>query len=232
MRGWKTTAQKVEEIRKQFELETGKPAFLIGNSYGTCASLAFYMKDKRSEGPRHPPVYIPESQNLENQFSFWPRYDEISDFRQIAADFLAKPEVTGTEGTEGTQGTQGTQGTNGTQASARKELADALRDLPPDDFKGDPAKSDAAWHHFLQTLQAAIPTLPIVEYASEEHGTNFFFGRNALYITDRAEERPPTSIKGGFERVEMIALFNVNRRNQSLRQVRVFACYGYRSLPL
>jgi hypothetical protein len=214
IRGWKTTAQKVEEIRHEFEKETGKPAFLIGNSYGTCASLAFYMNDKRVEGPNHPPVYIPESQNLENQFSFWPRYDEITDYRAIASDYLAKP------GSEA-------------EAASRKELAEALKDLPID---GTPEatgeKADAAWRRFLKALQAAIPSMPIVEYASEERGTNFFLGRNALYITDRGEERPPTSLKSGFERVEMIALFNVTRRNQSLRQVRVFACYGYRSVPL
>jgi 4-amino-4-deoxy-L-arabinose transferase-like glycosyltransferase len=223
MRGWETAAQKVEAVRKQFEAETGKPAFLIGNSYGTCASIAFYMKDKRIEGPNHPPIYIPESQNLENQFSFWPRYDEISDYRQIAADFLATPEVSGT---------QGTPGTDGTPAGARKALADALHELPADDSKEDPTASEAAWHRFLQALEVAVPSLPIVEYASEEHGTNFFLGRNALYITDRSEERPPTSIKSGFERTELIGLFDVKRRNQTLRQVRVFACYSYRSVPL
>lgn len=220
MRGWETAAQKVESIRKQFEAENGKPAFLIGSSYGTCASLAFYMKEKRVEGPKHPPVYIPESQNLENQFSFWPRYDEISDFRQIAADFLATPVVSGTQASEGDVLAQ------------RKRLEGALKTLPPDDAKGDPLKTEAAWHNFLQALQQAIPSLPIVEYASEERGTNFFLGRNALYITDRAEERPPTSIKSGFERTEMIACFDVKRRNQTLHQVRVFACYSYRSVPL
>ena len=216
MRGWKTTTQKVEEIRKQFEAETGKPAFLIGNSYGTCASLAFNMKEKRVEGPNHPPVYIPQSQFLENQFSFWPRYDEITECRQIAADYLAD---------------QAKQGAAIPEAGARiNDLSAALRDLPPDSATGEAA--EAAWQRFLQALQAAIPSLPVVEYASEERGTNFFLGRNALYITNRSEERPPTSIKGGFERTELIAVFDVKRRNQVLQQVRVFACYGYRSLQL
>ena len=39
--------------------------------------LSFYLKDKRIEGPGHPPVYIPESQDIQNEFSFWPRYDEF-----------------------------------------------------------------------------------------------------------------------------------------------------------
>jgi hypothetical protein len=35
------------------------------------------LRNKRVEGPGHPPVYIVESQDLLNQFSFWPRYDEF-----------------------------------------------------------------------------------------------------------------------------------------------------------
>ena len=31
------------------------------------------------EGPGHPPVYIVESQDIVNQFSFWPRYDQFVD---------------------------------------------------------------------------------------------------------------------------------------------------------
>jgi len=31
------------------------------------------------EGSGHPPVYIVESQDLVNQFSFWPRYDQFVD---------------------------------------------------------------------------------------------------------------------------------------------------------
>ena len=33
------------------------------------------------EGPGHPPVYIPESQDMVNQFSFWPRYDEFVELK-------------------------------------------------------------------------------------------------------------------------------------------------------
>jgi len=35
------------------------------------------LRDKRPEGPGHPPVYIVESQDMVNQFSFWPRYDQF-----------------------------------------------------------------------------------------------------------------------------------------------------------
>jgi hypothetical protein len=61
---------------------------------------------------------------------------------------------------------------------------------------------------------------------------SLFAGRDALYVTDRAEERPPSSIKGGFERVEMVGCLDLHRRNLPLRQWRIFACYGYHGMPL
>ncbi len=77
LRGWQTIAREVQEVREQVESDLGDEVFLIGNNYGMAAALSFYLPERRVEGPGHPPVYIPESQNIENQFSFWPRYDEF-----------------------------------------------------------------------------------------------------------------------------------------------------------
>jgi hypothetical protein len=77
LRGWKTTAITVNDFRKKFERDTGKPAFLIGNKSQTASLLSFYLPDPRTEGPGHPPVYTPESQDIESEFAFWPRYDEF-----------------------------------------------------------------------------------------------------------------------------------------------------------
>ncbi len=159
LRGWRSAAEKVGEIRREFEAAQGQPAFLIANNYGSAASLAFYLADPRVEGPGHPPLYVPESAAPENQFFFWPRYDE------------------------------------------NEQLAPGT--VP----KGD-------------------------EYYTEEGGFNRFIGRSALYITDRAEEKPPSSIKRGFERVEMIRCIDFQRRGLPLRQLRVFACYNYRQVSL
>jgi len=158
LRGWKTMALSVDDFRKKFEKETGKPAFLIGNKYQTAASLSFYLPEKRVEGPKHPAVYIPESQDIESEFAFWPRYDEFVD--------------------------------------------------RPKDAK------------------------PVEDYYTEEQGVNLFTGRNALYITDAIDDLPPTSIERGFERVEMVTLLDIRRHGMPLRQVRIFACYNYRTISL
>jgi len=158
LRGWRSAAEKVGVVRSEFEASFGQPVFLIANKYGSAASLAFYLSDQRIERPGHPPLYVPESPAPENQYFFWPRYDE--------------------------------------------------------------------------NVPVEPGSVPKEEFYTEEGGESLFIGRTALYITDRAEERPPSSIKRGFERVEMIRCIDFQRRGLPLRQLRVFACYNYRQISL
>jgi hypothetical protein len=77
MRCWKSATLALENFRIQFERETQEKFFLIADERDRASEIAFYLHDKRSEGPGHPPCYIVESQDVVNQFSFWPRYDEF-----------------------------------------------------------------------------------------------------------------------------------------------------------
>lgn len=77
MRGWKTASAAVEQIRAEVEQQLGEKVFMIADERARASEFAFYFKDKRAEGPGHPPVYIVESQDIVNQFSFWPRYDQF-----------------------------------------------------------------------------------------------------------------------------------------------------------
>jgi len=157
LEGWRTVAEVIDKFRAEFENKLGAKVFLIGNEYQTSSMLSFYLKDKRSEGPGHPPVYIPESQDIQNEFSFWPRYDEF-----VEADPSSKRDTTFTE----------------------------------------------------------------------EAGVNPFMDRTALYITDRPEASPPQNLQSAFTRWELVAVYELERKNLPLRQIRIFACYQYQTLPL
>ena len=157
-RGGETAAFCVAEARARLEQATGKLPFLIASKYQIAASLSFYLPQKPVEGPGHPPVYIPESQDFENQFSFWPRYDE----------FVA----------------------------------------PPPGFKSPD------------------------EYYTEEQGINPFVGRDALFVTDEPKDHVDSAIRSGFEKVELIGLYEIRRRGLFLRNVSVFACRHYKTLSL
>jgi hypothetical protein len=157
LHGWKTVAEAVDKFRAEFEDKLGTKVFLIGNEYQTASLLSFYLKNKPSEGPGHPPVYIPESQDVQNEFSFWPRYDQF-----VEADPSLKRDTTFTE----------------------------------------------------------------------EAGVNPFIDRTALYITDRPEATPPQNLQSAFSRWELVAVYELKRNNFPLRQIRIFACYQYQTLPL
>ena len=81
-RGWKSMVGEVERIRNEQEAKLGEKLFLIADERHRASEISFYLKDKRVEGPGHPPCYLVESQDLVNQFSFWPRYDQFVDAPQ------------------------------------------------------------------------------------------------------------------------------------------------------
>jgi hypothetical protein len=77
VRGWKSASRAVEKIRAELEPKIGEPLFVIADQRDRASEMSFYFNHRRVEGPGHPPVYIVESQDISNQFSFWPRYDEF-----------------------------------------------------------------------------------------------------------------------------------------------------------
>ncbi|HET9800451.1 MAG TPA: glycosyltransferase family 39 protein [Chthoniobacterales bacterium] len=79
MRGWKSLVAEVERIRNEQEAKLGEKLFLIADERHRASEVSFYLKDKRIQGPGHPACYLVESQDLVNQFSFWPRYDQFVD---------------------------------------------------------------------------------------------------------------------------------------------------------
>jgi hypothetical protein len=81
MRGWKSATRAVEKTRNDLEAKLGEKLFLIADARDRASEISFYLRDKRPEGPDHPPVYITESQDMVNQFSFWPRYDEFVEIK-------------------------------------------------------------------------------------------------------------------------------------------------------
>ncbi len=82
MHGWRASAEAVEQVRQAVEARIGQKVFVIADQRDRASEFSFYFRDKRTEGPGHPPAYIPESQAIVNQFSFWPRYDEFVDVPQ------------------------------------------------------------------------------------------------------------------------------------------------------
>lgn len=60
--GWETIARHLQPMRE------GKPYVLISNRYQYASAISYYLPDR-------PTVYIPHSEKIQNQFSFWPTYE-------------------------------------------------------------------------------------------------------------------------------------------------------------
>lgn len=90
--GWRDGTASLEQIRRDVETKIGERVFLIADERDQASEISFYLKEKRVEGAGHPPVYLVESQSLDNQFSFWPRYDEF--VRPTAGEQTADPDFT------------------------------------------------------------------------------------------------------------------------------------------
>lgn len=209
LRGWQTAAEQIQKVREKMEAELGVPVFLIADKYATAAALGYYLPDPRTEGVGHPPVYVPESAYPGNQFFFWPRYDGMVDFTEVAREKL-RPSAK-------------------LPADVRAELETALAALPP--FDQTPGEPEAV-RRFLHALKAAAPELGIDDYYTETLGYNPFLGRTALYITDREESAPPSVFERTFSKRQPVACFDVMRRGMPLRHFRVFACTEYRMQEL
>jgi hypothetical protein len=85
VRGWKSATRAVEKIREELEPKLGEKLFVIADQRDRASEMSFYFNHKRVEGPGHPPVYIVETQDIANQFSFWPRYDQFEEAPPNAA---------------------------------------------------------------------------------------------------------------------------------------------------
>ncbi len=207
LRGWETIARNVDALRHKMEAESGKRLFLIANKYQTASSIAFYLPEKRSDGPGHPPVYITESQLIENQYSFWGRYDEMVEPVGVARQMLPGVQDPALRGT--------------------LEAAIKAFDAPTGD---EQAASDRR-RALIRAMLLVNPSLPLDEYASEDWGVSLFEGRDALYITDKSDQAPEAITKG-FKQVELVATLKEERRGLPLRLLWVFACHSYRPQPI
>ncbi len=83
-----------------------------------------------------------------------------------------------------------------------------------------------------QTYESQFSFWPRYEHRTAD-GVSFFAGKTALYVTtDGRAFAPPRNIAEAFEDWELIMVSEIVRRGQTLRQVKIFACFNYRSLPL
>ncbi len=74
VRSWRQTALVVGEARQEL-LADGKPVFIICGHYGITGLISFYLPEAREHVKNDPIVYYQSSDQPDNQFYFWPGYE-------------------------------------------------------------------------------------------------------------------------------------------------------------
>ena len=75
VRGWREIAQMFERERQGLMAER-KPVFLIAQHYGLTSILTFYNPEAKKHVSGEPLVYCLKKKHPENQFYFWPGYEQ------------------------------------------------------------------------------------------------------------------------------------------------------------
>ena len=75
VRGYEQMASIVEDARAKL-LAEGKPVFIIASHYGTTGLMSFYIPEARTNVATDPLVYCQPTRRPENQFYFWPAYND------------------------------------------------------------------------------------------------------------------------------------------------------------
>jgi hypothetical protein len=64
--------------------------------------------------------------------------------------------------------------------------------------------------------------------ARQPDGSSLFAQKDALYVTDDSQRSsPPPAIRSAFTRTELLTTAHVVHAGQPVRQIKIFACYGY-----
>jgi len=74
-RGWDDTAFAIDGMRQTLAAE-GKPVFIIADHYGMTGEISFYLPEAREAVSGVPLVYCLLKDFPENQFYFWPGYEQ------------------------------------------------------------------------------------------------------------------------------------------------------------
>ena len=109
-------------------------------------------------------------------------------------------------------------------------LAAALNQaLPPDAPCHWPSPTHPRVHPVQDPSEWSHPFAHLPRYdARQQDGSSLFAQKDALYVTDDTSRgSPPPLIRAAFTRTELLTIAQVIHAGQPLREIKIFACYGY-----
>jgi hypothetical protein len=92
-RGWQQTASEVGYVFLEKAAEGQEDLFLIAEDPGLASVLGYHLRKDFIAPAGHPTVYVRESQDISNQFAFWPSYADFTETGKVSDEYFTEQEA-------------------------------------------------------------------------------------------------------------------------------------------
>ncbi|MGA9576188.1 MAG: glycosyltransferase family 39 protein [Terrimicrobiaceae bacterium] len=92
-RGWRLAASELGGVFLERSAEGQNDLFLIAEDAKLASVLGYYLRNDFVAPAGHPTVYVRESQDLSNQFAFWPSYADFTETGQVSDEYFTEQQA-------------------------------------------------------------------------------------------------------------------------------------------
>ena len=85
-RGWQERASELGRVFLEKSAEGQEDLFLVAQDAELASVLGYHLRSDFIPPAGHPTVYVRESQDISNQFAFWPSYADFTEIANIPSD--------------------------------------------------------------------------------------------------------------------------------------------------
>ena len=92
-RGWPHAASEVGRVFLEKSAEGQDDLFLIGEDAELASVLGYHLRNDFVSPAGHPTVYVRESQDISNQFAFWPSYADFTETGRVTDEYFTEQQA-------------------------------------------------------------------------------------------------------------------------------------------
>ena len=91
--GWRQAASELGRVFLEKSAEGQDDLFLIAENPGLASVLGYHLRNDFVSPAGHPSVYVPESQDISNQFAFWPSYADFTETGRVTDEYFTEQQA-------------------------------------------------------------------------------------------------------------------------------------------
>jgi Dolichyl-phosphate-mannose-protein mannosyltransferase len=92
-RGWRLAASELGGVFLERSAEGQNDLFLIAEDAKLASVLGYYLRNDFVAPAGHPTVYVQESQDISNQFAFWPSYADFTETGKVSDEYFTEQQA-------------------------------------------------------------------------------------------------------------------------------------------